>query len=168
MGTATSFACRMVVPGGAVLDAAAVTQVGVRPDHTRRGLLTALMRAQLDDIAERGEELAVLHATEARIYGRFGYGVATRAQSVQVRRSGRGLRPTAPVEGVVRVLSPDEISAVPAAVHERIALTRPGMITRGEWWRSPVERAQPREAAVHRRRPHRARRRRRLRRRDPG
>ena len=52
MGTATSFPSRMAVPGGAVLDTAAVTQVGVRADHTRRGLLTALMRAQLDDIAE--------------------------------------------------------------------------------------------------------------------
>ena len=54
VGTATSFPCRMAVPGGAVLDTAAVTQVGVRADHTRRGLLSALMRAQLDDVAVRG------------------------------------------------------------------------------------------------------------------
>jgi GNAT superfamily N-acetyltransferase len=90
VGTATSFPSRMAVPGGAVLDTAAVTQVGVRADHTRRGLLTALMRAQLDDVAARGEALAALHATEARIYGRFGYGVATRRRPVRVRRSGRG------------------------------------------------------------------------------
>ena len=57
------------------------------------------MRAQLDDVAARGEVLAALHATEARIYGRFGYGVATRARSVRVRRSGRGLRPGAPAVG---------------------------------------------------------------------
>jgi predicted acetyltransferase len=154
VGTATSFPCRMAVPGGAVLDAAAVTQVGVRADHTRRGLLTALMRAQLDDVAQRGEELAVLHATEARIYGRFGYGVATRAQGIRVKRSGRGLRPTAPVSGNVRVLEADEISSVPAAVHDRIALHRPGMITRSEtWWRSAAEHARPQNqrfiAAVH-------------------
>ena len=142
VGTATSYACRMAVPGGAVLDTAAVTQVGVRADHTRRGLLTALMRAQLDDVAARGEVLAVLHATEARIYGRFGYGVATRARSVRVRRSGRGLRPGAPAVGEVRLLGPDDIGPVTAALHERIVLTRPGMITRGEtWWRSPAERA---------------------------
>ena len=41
-----------------------------------------------------------------------------------------------------------------AALHERIVLTRPGMITRGEtWWRSPAERARrdqrPVIAAVH-------------------
>ena len=149
VGTATSYACRMAVPGGAVLDTAAVTQVGVRADHTRRGLLTALMRAQLDDVAARGEVLAALHATEARIYGRFGYGVATRAQSVRVRRSGRGLRPAAPVVGEVRLLRPEEITPVAAALHEQIALTRPGMLTRGEtWWRSPADRARRDQRAV--------------------
>ena len=154
VGTATSFPCRMAVPGGAVFDTAAVTQVGVRADHTRRGLLTALMRAQLDDAAARGEVLAALHATEARIYSRFGYGVATRTQCVRVRRSGRGLRPEAPVAGEVRLVAPDEIGPLSAALHERIALDRPGMITRGEtWWRSPAERARrdqrPVLAAVH-------------------
>src|SRR5690242_4315930 len=139
----------MAVPGGAVLDTAAVTQVGVRADHTRRGLLTALMRVQLDDAAARGEALAALHATEARIYGRFGYGVATRARSVTVRSSGRGLRPAAPAVGEVRLVAPEEIGPRSAALHERIALDRPGMITRGEtWWRSPAERARRDQRAV--------------------
>ena len=44
VGTATSFPCRMAVPGGAVFDTAAVTQVGVRADHTRRGLLALVGR----------------------------------------------------------------------------------------------------------------------------
>jgi hypothetical protein len=103
----------------------------VRADHTRRGLLTALMRAQLDDVAARGEALAALHATEARIYGRFGYGVATRRRPVRVRRSGRGLRPTVPAVGEVRLVTPDEVGPLSVGLHERIALDRPGMITRG-------------------------------------
>jgi predicted acetyltransferase len=148
VGTATSHSCRMAVPGGAVLDTAAVTQVGVRADHTRRGLLTALMRAQLDDAAARGEALAALHATEARIYGRFGYGVATRTQSVKVRRSGRGLRSAAPTAGRVRLLAPHEVDAVSAELHERVAPNRPGMITRGDWWHSPAERAGREHRAV--------------------
>ncbi len=137
-----------------MLDTAAVTQVGVRADHTRRGLLSALMRAQLDDLLTRGEVLAALRASEARIYGRFGYGVATRARQVRVRRTGRGLRPAAPVGGSVRLLAPHEFASVSAAVHDRIVLGRPGMITRGEtWWRPPAERAQRDKrsviAAVH-------------------
>jgi predicted acetyltransferase len=71
-----------------------------------------------------------------------------------VRRSGRGLRPEAPVAGEVRLVAPDEIGPLSAALHERIALDRPGMITRGEtWWRSPAERARrdqrPVLAVVH-------------------
>ena len=84
------------MPGGAVLPLAAVTGVGVRADRTRRGLLTALMRAQLDDLRERGDVLALLWASEAGIYGRYGFGVATRGATVRVRATRAALRPQAP------------------------------------------------------------------------
>jgi predicted acetyltransferase len=134
VATATSFPSDLAVPGGAVLPMAAVTRVGVRPDHTRRGLLTAMMRAQLDDAAARGEPVASLRASEARIYGRFGYGVATRGRSVQVRAD-PAFRPDAPRGGTVRLLERAEIVPVLRDVHARIALRRPGGITRTEgWW----------------------------------
>ncbi|GGM71549.1 hypothetical protein GCM10012275_47520 [Longimycelium tulufanense] len=47
IGTAYSFGSALAVPGGAAVPMAAVTRVGVRADHTRRGALTALMRGQL-------------------------------------------------------------------------------------------------------------------------
>ncbi len=134
VATATSFPSDLAVPGGAVLPMGAVTRVGVRPDHTRRGLLTAMMRAQLDDAAARGEPVASLRASEARIYGRFGYGVATRGRSVQVRAH-PVFRPDAPRGGTVRLLERAEIVPVLREVHARIALRRPGGITRTEgWW----------------------------------
>ena len=40
---------RLSIPGGEV-PMAGVTQVGVRPTHRRRGMLTALMRRQLADV----------------------------------------------------------------------------------------------------------------------
>ncbi|MEJ3653369.1 GNAT family N-acetyltransferase [Actinomycetes bacterium KLBMP 9759] len=133
--TAMSFATSTVVPGGAVLPTAGVSRVGVRADKTRRGFLSAMMRAQLDDVAARGEALASLRASEARIYGRFGYGVATRGRGVRVRSSGRGWRPTAPVGGTVRLLERSEVIATLAELHERVALQRAGQITRRrEWW----------------------------------
>ena len=65
------------LPGGAQVPVAAVTAVTVSPAHRRRGLLTRMMRHQLDTIAARGHEsLAMLFASEAMIYGRFGYGMA--------------------------------------------------------------------------------------------
>jgi predicted acetyltransferase len=127
IGTTTSFATRTAVPGGAALDTAAVTRVGVRPDHTRRGVLSAMMRAQLDDIADRGEPLASLRASEARIYGRFGYGVATRGREVSVRAGGdwRG-----PAGGRVRLVTGSAVVPTLADLHDRVALLRAGGITR--------------------------------------
>ena len=151
-GTTTSYPSRTAVPGGAVVPLAAVTRVGVRADRTRRGLATALMRAQLDDLRERGDVLALLWASESGIYGRYGYGVTTRTRSVRVRASRTAVRPEAPAGGTVRLLDRDEISPVLATVHDRLALRRPGGITRPSgWWELGMNRHadDPLIAAVH-------------------
>lgn len=134
VGTATSFATRTAVPGGVGVHTAAVTRVGVRADRTRRGHLSALMRAQLADAAARGEVLATLRASETGIYGRFGYGVASRGR--QVRVPGRSaLRPGAPGGGPIRMLTGDRALSELPAVHDRLALRRPGGMTRPpSWW----------------------------------
>jgi predicted acetyltransferase len=154
VGTATSFPSRLAVPGGAVLPMAAVTRVGVRADHTRRAILTAMMRAQLDDLTERGEALATLRASEARIYGRFGYGVATRGRDVRVRVDAAPWRAAAPQGGSVRLLDRDEIVPVLRGVHDGIALLRTGGMTRPDawWWMNVGRRLEARDhvlAAVH-------------------
>ena len=89
------FSRRLAVPGG-VVPAAAVTLVGVLPTHRRRGLMSTLMRRQLADVHEAGREaVAALWASEAVIYGRFGYGLATIATQLDVaRRSARLRRPS--------------------------------------------------------------------------
>ena len=136
VGTTMSFPSRTAVPGGAVLPLAAVTRVGVRADRTRRGLATALMRAQLDDLRARGDVLALLWAIESGIYGRYGYGVATRGRTVRVRASRAALRPQAPAGGTVRRARPrTRSSPCCPAVHDTLALRRPGGITRTPgWW----------------------------------
>ena len=65
---------------------AAVTLVGVQPSHRRRGILTQMMRRQLDHAHERGEPVAALWATEGSIYPRFGYGLATTSVSIEADR----------------------------------------------------------------------------------
>ncbi|GAA2538068.1 GNAT family N-acetyltransferase [Pseudonocardia hydrocarbonoxydans] len=152
IGTATSFPTRTAVPGGAALDTAAVTRVGVRPDRTRRGVLTAMMRAVLDDAGARGEPLASLRASEARIYGRFGYGVASRGRSVTVRARGAGWRSTP--RGEVRLVVGTGIEPAVTTVHDALALGRPGGILRPGpwWWRMVGRRVENHEhlvAAVH-------------------
>lgn len=152
VGTATSFPTRTAVPGGAALDTAAVTRVGVRADRTRRGVLSAMMRTLLDDAAERGEPLASLRASEARIYGRFGYGVASRGRHVSV--SGRGAGWRQEPAGEVRLVLGTDIEPTLTALHDALALRRPGGITRrAAWWRwqvaQPVDKHEHLIAAVH-------------------
>lgn len=153
VGTAMSFPCRTAVPGGAAVDTAAVSLVGVRPDRTRRGHLSALMQAQLTDVAARGELLATLRASETGIYGRFGYGIATRGRAVRIR-GGATLRPDAPGGGTVRMPTADRARSELPALADRLALHRPGGMTRpAAWWPAFLEGIGPardfRAAAVH-------------------
>src|SRR5206468_3009055 len=71
VATAGIFSYQMTLPGG-TLPCGGVARISVQSTHRRRGLLTAMMRRQLDDMHERGEPLAALYASEAPIYGRFG------------------------------------------------------------------------------------------------
>jgi predicted acetyltransferase len=86
VATAGIVSYAMTVPGGGELACGGVTAVTVSSTHRRRGLLRAMMRRQLDDINERGEPLAVLFASEAPIYGRFGYGLATYQAELEIAR----------------------------------------------------------------------------------
>ena len=78
-GTFRSWATEITVPGGATLPASAIAAVSVRPTHRRRGILTSLAAAEHAAIRERGEAVGLLHASEAQIYGRFGYGPGCRS-----------------------------------------------------------------------------------------
>ena len=67
----------MTLPGLARSKVAAVTDVSVAPTHRRRGLLSSMMRRQLDDFHANREPVAVLFSSEGGIYGRYGYGPAS-------------------------------------------------------------------------------------------
>ena len=77
VGSVSAFTFDISVPGGAKLPMAGTTIVAVKPTHRRRGLLRRLMTAHFEDVGARSEPLAGLWASEAQIYGRFGYGWAT-------------------------------------------------------------------------------------------
>ncbi|MEV6413216.1 GNAT family N-acetyltransferase [Kribbella sp. NPDC051718] len=132
VGHTGAFSFEMSVPGGQVA-AGGVTMVGVVPTHRRRGILRDLMRQQLTDLRDVGVPLAVLTASEAVIYGRFGYGLASDHQQITIKKSSRELRKVAGVEDVqVRFADPQESLARTAAFHNAQALTRPGMFQHDE------------------------------------
>ena len=136
VGTAADYEFRLTVPGGE-LGAGGVTWVGVLPSHRRRGILTQLMRRELDDIHERGEPLAVLWASEAAIYGRFGYGVAAPTTQLAGERARFGLRDAPAASGRVRIVSLDDALEPCMHVYETVRPNVPGFVARSaEWWKS--------------------------------
>jgi predicted acetyltransferase len=134
VGTAAAFSFTLTVPGG-YLPAAGVTMVTVLPSHRRRGLLTALMHRQLEDIRDRGEPLAILWASEGDIYERFGYGMATLNAPIDIERDRARFRYEAGPVGTTRIVDKDSVLKVLPEVYERVRSQVPGMFARSpEWW----------------------------------
>jgi predicted acetyltransferase len=134
VGTTGACPFRLTVPGGE-LPAGGVTWVAVLPSHRRRGILTQMMRTQLDDLHERGEPLAILWASEAAIYGRFGYGIAAPETRIDAERARFGFRDDPGPTGVVRLIDRDEALQVFPSLYDAIRREIPGFVTRSpEWW----------------------------------
>ncbi|MFA9431357.1 GNAT family N-acetyltransferase [Egicoccus sp. AB-alg2] len=125
------------VPGGARMPMAGVTAVGVSQTHRRRGLLSKMMRAGLDDAADRGEPVAMLFASESAIYGRFGFGVLAPSFNYRIDR---GVAFRDPVDTrVVEPATPEQAHAEWPQILERVRDHRPGCATRSpQWWRAAV------------------------------
>ncbi|MDT0404848.1 GNAT family N-acetyltransferase [Streptomyces edwardsiae] len=135
VGTAGAFTFGLTVPGGASVRAAGVTMVGVAATHRRRGVLTSMMRRQLDDVRSWGEPLAVLTASEPAIYGRFGYGAATFHVNAEIDTGRTGLSVPPGTDGVrLRYAAPAEVLDACEAVYARLVPGRPGMLARRPGW----------------------------------
>lgn len=83
-----SFPFTMTLPGGTG-PCAGLTWVAVRPDHRRRGLLSAMIRDHLSRSLDRGEAISALFAAEPAIYGRFGYGSAADVLRLTIPRGAK-------------------------------------------------------------------------------
>ncbi|MFI2738303.1 GNAT family N-acetyltransferase [Streptomyces sp. NPDC018711] len=166
VGTANAYSFELTLPGGAVVPVGGVSAVGVLPSHRRRGVLTALMRRQLTELRARGEFLSVLLASEATIYGRYGYGPATYTGRLTVPRHRAALAAPRAGDadggsgvgadgGSVEVLRRAECGGILEEVYDRYRRATPGALSRPHrWWtrgagQPPVAPA-PRHVAVHR------------------
>ncbi len=122
-------------PGTRVVPAAAISFVCVLPSHRRRGIAASLMAGVLAGVQQRGTEpVAVLWASEATIYHRFGFGPATRFASFVLPRRVGAVRAELTDPLTARLVDP----ATHTAEVERLAATvrsvRPGMLARPAHW----------------------------------
>ena len=154
VGTADAVTSGLTLPGGTIVGHAAVTHVGVLPSFTRKGVATDLMRHQLHDVAARGETVATLRASEATIYERYGYGVASSSQTIEVQTARAELRPGLGTGGPVRLLDAERVWDVLPRIYNQNRPSRPGTIDRPDvWWQGVRLRSesssQPWYVAVH-------------------
>lgn len=131
VGTAHHEPAPITLPGGAVLPCAGVTRVSVAPTHRRQGILARMMRHQLQQAYEAGNPLAALWASEAPIYGRFGYGLASVHEEWTIERDHGALAWWAPEPaGRVRFLRLEEAREVIEPIFDAYASGRPGGMPR--------------------------------------
>jgi predicted acetyltransferase len=133
VGTAAAYTFRMTVPGGEV-GASGITGVGVRPDYRRQGILRQMMDWLLDDARRRGEPVAILTASEAAIYQRFGFGQASMASSFTLDPALAEFGE--PVDlgpaSQIRMVETDEATALFATIYDRVRSGIPGAVDRIE------------------------------------
>ncbi|WP_327255726.1 GNAT family N-acetyltransferase [Streptomyces sp. NBC_01244] len=140
VGFMAAHAFRLSVPG-ADLPCPGLTFVSVAPTHRRRGVLTALMGEMLRRAGEAGSPVAALWASEAAIYGRFGYGSATQGATIEIdstrplalriepdRRPLRLVAPADPADPE----APKDAVAVVGPYHEAARAVRAGRPTRSD------------------------------------
>lgn len=133
VGCLAAYSHDLSVPGGA-LPVAGTTWVGVLPTHRRQGVLRRMMAAHLRDVAARGEPVAALWASEAPIYGRFGYGQAMEQLGFDIDLRGVGWRGD-PDATVVRLVDRSTAAPLLDPVWQEVRRQRPGLHARNDvWW----------------------------------
>jgi predicted acetyltransferase len=129
VGFSGAYTFRLTTPGGEV-GAAGVTMVGVMPTHRRRGILRMLMTRLFEQARERAEPVAILWASEAAIYQRFGYGLATLQTEIDAQKDKIQFARPVEVKGRVRIVDRDEAAERFPPIFEARRATTPGSLNR--------------------------------------
>ncbi len=123
VGAAFYLDLKLTVPGGAVLPMAGLSGVAVSPTHRRRGALTAMfteLHGRMGDYP-----IAGLEASEAGIYGRFGYGPSTLWRELTIDRREARFHNDVPDPGGVSTVRPTEHRDKLEEIYERWRLQTP-------------------------------------------
>jgi len=119
------------VPGGPAptVPLTAVSGVGVHTTHRRLGILSRMMGTMMGDAIDRGEPIAGLLASEAAIYGQFGFGWATSTVELSLPRRTTRLNHDAPALDLVLCDAKEAGSRLPK-LFDRFRLQRAGEVDR--------------------------------------
>ena len=116
---------------GQKLPLTGIGSVAVSPEHRRRGVGEATMRAALRELRQRGNHLSALYAFRNSYYRKLGYGVVEHLHQLAI--SAANLPPADEARRVRRLMLPDRPAV--EALYERVA--QQGHFALGrthEWW----------------------------------
>jgi predicted acetyltransferase len=126
VGHAQSTTMTVTVPGERTVRVCGIAGVGVAPTHRRRGILRAMYTEQHRRVEAAGLPLTMFTASEGGIYGRFGYGTATRENAVGIDRRFAAFLPSTPDPGGVTLRPPADLRAAAEAIYDRWRRLVPG------------------------------------------
>ncbi|APE35251.1 GNAT family N-acetyltransferase [Nocardia mangyaensis] len=126
VGHTTDITMTVTVPGQHTVRAAGVSGVAVAPTHRRRGILRELYTAQHERTESDGLPLTVFTASEATIYGRFGYDTAILDTAITIDRRRAEFRPSTPDPGGVELATLAESASHIEEVYGRWQRQVPG------------------------------------------
>lgn len=138
VGIAMFYRLTMTVPGGEHVDAAGLSWVSVAATHRRRGILRTMITELFDQWDAEDQVFAILTASEATIYERFGFGPTCFADQVSIDLSHAQIRAAQPSNATVTYATPEEIARRVPELHARWTATRPGALSRQESWWTPI------------------------------
>ena len=134
VGNALSYEMDMYIPGG-LSKIAAVASVSVQATHRRKGINRSIMKYQLEDIHSRQEPLAVLQASESIIYGRYGYGMASFENNLEIEKTRSAYSIDHVPEGQSYFIEESEAREIFPQIYAKAIENRVGMVRRKEnWW----------------------------------
>jgi len=108
-----------------------IGSVAVSPEHRRRGVGEATMRAALREMRQRANHLSMLYAFRNSYYRKLGYGVIEHLHQIAVSAS--NLPPSDESRRVRRLMLPDHTAV--EALYERVAQQGHFALARTpDWW----------------------------------
>lgn len=140
---------------GEPVPTAGVSQVGTLPGYRRRGILRQIMTQAFGEMRDRKQPVAILWASMAAIYQRFGYGLASRQVAYTFDPRSAGLQEPFDTPGQVSLETPEEAYGTIKQVYVQWATPRTLAIHRSRalWQAStlrPPKKDQPLFVAVYR------------------
>ena len=129
VGGSAMISFEITVPGDRPVPLGGVTSTGVIATHRRQGLLRRMMQAMFDEAGERGEPLAGLSASEGTIYGRYGFGPATRRTRWEIERAQARFRPGRAPDGRLELADAATARTAWRTVHDVVRRRRVGELS---------------------------------------